>query len=149
MIPSKIRCVVLGLALAACADKPPKTAEMSQALPNLPLPPQPSFVSRAGGPDALQLTVRSPAAADSVATYYRQLFKHGAWRLVNDAKDAEGATVLLAQQHGPPLWVRIRKAEDGPGSVIELSGAVVSPADQGAAVKPAAGDSGAGPTPSS
>jgi hypothetical protein len=149
MIPSTIRHVMLCLALAACADTPPKTAEVSEALPNLPLPPQPTFVSRAGGPDALQLTVRSPASADSVATYYRQVLKQGKWRLVNDAKDADGATVLLAQQNGPPLWVRIRKAEDGPGSVIELSGAVVPRAEQGAAVNPAGGDSGAVSKPTS
>jgi hypothetical protein len=149
MIPSQIRYVVLCLALAACADKAPKTAELSEALPNLPLPPQPSFISRAGGPDALQLTVRSPASADSVAAYYRQVFKHGKWRLVNDAKDADGATVLLAQQNGPPLWVRIRKAEDGQGTLVELSGAVVPRAEQGAAVNSAGGDSVAVSKPSS
>jgi hypothetical protein len=137
MIPSKIRYVVLCLALVAC-DRTPRTAKLSEALPNLPLPPQPSFVSRAGGPDALQVTVRSPASADSVATYYRQLFKRSNWRLVNDVKDAEGATVLFAQQNGPPLWVRIRNAEDGPGSLVELSGAVVKAAggDSGVVSKP-------------
>jgi hypothetical protein len=149
MIPSKIRHVVLCLALAACGDRTPKAARLSEALPNLPLPPQPSFVSRAGGPDALQVTVRSPASPDSVATYYRQLFKRSNWRLVNDAKDAAGATVLFAQQNGPPLWVRIRNAEDGPGSLVELSGAVVPRAERGAAVKPAGGDSGVVSKPSS
>jgi hypothetical protein len=148
MTPSKIRNVLCCLALAACSDKAP-TAKLSQALPNLPLPPQASFVSRAGGPDALQITIRSPASADSVATYYRQVFKGGNWRLVNDAKDAEGATVLFVEQNGPPLWVRIRKAEDGPGSLIQLSGAVVAGADRGAAETPAGGDSGAVSKPSS
>jgi hypothetical protein len=150
MIPSQIRYVMVCLALAACGDQAPRTARLSEALPNLPLPPRPSFVSRAGGPDALQVTVRSPTSADSVATYYRQVFKRGNWRLVNDAKDAEGATVLFAKQNGPPLWVRIREAEDGPGSLVELSGAVVPRSEQGAAVKkPAGGDSGAVSKPSS
>jgi hypothetical protein len=139
MIPSKIRNVLCCLALAACSDKP-ATAKFSQALPNLPLPPQASFVGRAGGPDALQITVRSPASPDSVAMYYRQIFKRDNWRLVNEAKDAEGATVLFAAQNGPPLWVRIRNAEDGPGTVVELSGAVV---------KQTGGDSGAVSKPSS
>jgi hypothetical protein len=143
MIPYKIRCVVLCLALAACGDKPPRAARLSEAMPNLPLPPQPVFVSRAGGPDALQVTVRSPASADSVAAYYRRVFKLGTWRLVNDAKDAEGATVLFAKQNGPPMWVRIRKAEAGSGSVVELSGAVVPRAERGGAVNPAGGDSAA------
>ena len=136
MIPTKIRWLVLCAALAACGDKPPKMAQLNQALPNIPLPPSASFVGRTGGPDALQITVRSPAAADTVASYYRGVFKTGNWKLVNDAKDAEGATVLFAQQNGPPLWVRIRPAEDGAGTVVELSGAVLSKADS-AAAKPA------------
>jgi hypothetical protein len=131
-----MRWLVLCAALAACGDKTPKMAQLNQALPNIPLPPGASFVGRAGGPDALQVTVRSPADADAVANYYRGVFKTGNWKLVNDAKDAEGATVLLAQQDGPPLWVRIRPADDGAGTVVELSGAVLSKADSTAA-KPA------------
>jgi hypothetical protein len=135
MIPSKIRWLVLCAALAACGDKTPKVAKFDEALPNVPLPPQPSFVGRSGGPDALQLQVRSPANPDAVADYYRGVFKTGKWKLVNEAKDAEGATVLLAQQNGPPLWVRIHPA-DGGGSMVELSGAVVSRIDS-AGTKPA------------
>ena len=129
---SGIRYLVLCAALAACGDKAPKTAKLSDALPNLPLPPQASFVSRAGGPDALQITVRSPARADAVAAYYRDVLKTGGWRLVSDATDAEGATVLLADQDGPPLWVRIRDAEDGRGTLVELSGAVLPKTDSAA-----------------
>lgn len=136
MIPSRIRWLVLALVLAACGDKTPKTPKLSEALPNIPLPPQASFVGRSGGPDALQVTVRSPAGADAVAKYYRGVFKTGNWKLVNDAKDSEGATVLFAQQNGPPLWVRIRPAAEGGGSIVELSGAVLSKLDS-AGVKPA------------
>jgi len=135
MIPSKIRWLVLCTVLAACADKTPKMAQLNEALPNIPLPPNPSFVGRSGGPDALQVTVRSPATPDSAAGYYRGVFKSGKWKLVNEAKDAEGAIVLLAQQNGPPLWVRIHPA-DGGGSMIELSGAVLSKVDS-AGAKPA------------
>jgi hypothetical protein len=60
------------------------------------------------------------------------VFKTGNWKLVNDAKDAEGATVLFARQNGPPLWVRIQAA-DGGGSTIELSGAVLSKVDSAGA----------------
>ncbi len=131
-----MRWLVLAAALAACGDKSPKMAQLNQALPNVPLPPEARFVGRSGGPDALQLTVRSPAAPDAVANYYRGVFKTGNWKLVNDARDAEGATVLFAQQNGPPLWVRIQPSEDGAGSVIELSGAILSQVDT-AAAKPA------------
>jgi hypothetical protein len=129
MIPTKIRWLVLCATLGACGDKAPKMAQLNQALPNIPLPPQVKFVGRTGGPDALQVTVRTPADADAVATYYRSVFKTGNWKLVNDAKDAEGATVLFAQQNGPPLWVRILPAPDGGGTLIELSGAILSKAD--------------------
>ena len=119
------RIVLAGaLALAACgggdAPKPPNLAEV---LPNVPLPPQPTFVSRSSGVDVLQLTVRSPAAANVVASYYRQLFKETGWRLVNEAKDQEGAVIFFVEQDGPPLWVRIRNADDGQGSLVEIAGA--------------------------
>jgi hypothetical protein len=138
MIPTRIRAVVLCAALAGCGDKPPKPAELSQAMPNLPLPPQPSFVQRSAGPDAVQIVLKSPATPEQVAEYYRDVFKRGKWRLVSDTKDREGATVLLADQDGPPLWVRIRPASQG--SLVELSGAIVAKADsatKGAAAKPA------------
>ncbi len=95
-------------------------------MPNVPLPPQATFVSRSGGADVLQLTVRSPVSADAVAAYYRQLFKKNGWRLVNDAKDRDGAVVIFAEQNGPPLWVRIRNAEDGRGTLVDLTGARVA-----------------------
>jgi hypothetical protein len=38
------------------------------------------------------VTVRTPAGAEAVATYYRQILKTGGWKLVNDAKDKDGAT---------------------------------------------------------
>ena len=87
---------------------------------------------KSAGPEAVQVTVESPAAPAAVADYYRGVFKRGTWRLVNEAKDASGATVLLAEQDGPPLWVRIRPS-GATGSVVELSGAVVSKADSAAA----------------
>jgi hypothetical protein len=130
MIPIRLWAVLLGgaAALGAC-DKPPPMAKMSEALPTLPLPPNASFVERAGGPDVLKITVRSSASADAVAAYYRQALQKDGWHLMNDAKDAEGAVVLFAQQKGPPLWVRIQNAGDGEGSLVELSGAVLSKAD--------------------
>lgn len=136
MIPTKIRWLVLCAALVACGDKAPKMAQLNQALPNIPLPPEAKFVGRSGGPDALQVAVRSPASPEDVANYYRAVFKTGDWKLVNEAKDAEGATVLFAQQNGPPLWVRILPANDGSGTVVELSGAVLNKADS-VATKPA------------
>jgi hypothetical protein len=136
MMPSRIAAITLCLALAACGDRPAKPIDIAKALPNLPLPPQPSFVRRSAGADAAQVVVSSPASPDVVVSYYRDVFKRGNWKLVKESKDAHGATVLLADQNGPPLWVRVRPGE-GSGSVVELSGAVNSKPADSAAAKPA------------
>jgi hypothetical protein len=138
MTSSLIRCVLICAVLAACGDQPSKntkTPSLHEVLPVLPLPPDPNVVSRAGGPDVLQLTVRSPASSEVVEAYYRQTLKTGGWHLVSDAKDAAGAVVFLAHQQGPPLWVRIRKAENGEGSIVELTGAIVPKHDTAAAAR--------------
>ena len=135
MKPTRIRALLLCLALAACGDKPEKPAELAQAMPNLPLPPKSTFVRKSAGPQAVQVTVETPSPPAAVAEYYRDVFKRGGWRLVNEAKDKSGATVLLAEQAGPPLWVRIRPS-GATGSVVELSGAVVTKTDS-AGAKPA------------
>jgi hypothetical protein len=119
--------LVISLGLAACqSDEPPiKSPEFAEVFPNLPLPPQATFVSRAGGEDALQITLRTPVAVEKIESYYRQTFKEKGWRLVNDARDGEGGVVLFVEQDGPPLWVRIRKAEGGSGTLVDLAGARV------------------------
>jgi hypothetical protein len=112
--------------MACGRDSPPKPPEFAEVLPNLPLPPQATFVSKAGGADALQLTVRSPVQTDLVVAYYRALFKRNGWRLVNDAKDQEGSVVILAEHDGPPIWVRIRKDDAGSGTLVDITGARMS-----------------------
>ena len=133
MITSKVRVLLLCAGLAACGDTAPKTASLHDALPFIPLPPQATFVSRSGGPDALQVTLRSPAKADDITAYYRSVLQKGGWRLVSDATDKDGATVLFAEKKGPPLWIRVQPAEDGNGSLVQLSGAIVAQKDSAAA----------------
>lgn len=127
---------MLAIGLAACRDSAPKTASLHDAMPFLPLPPGATFVQKSGGPDALQITVRSPSTADQVAAYYRGVLQKNEWRLVSDQKDKDGATVLFAEKKGPPLWIRVEQARDGNGSLVQLSGAVVSVPDT-ARAKPA------------
>ena len=137
MIPSKIRALLLCVGLVACGDQAPKTARMSQALPFLPLPPQPTFVDRSGGPDALQVTVRSPVKADQITAYYRDFLKRNGWHLISDQKDKDGSTVLFAQQKkGPPLWIRVHQAEDGNGTLVQFLGAVMARTDSAASKPP-------------
>jgi hypothetical protein len=138
MLPIKMRgALMLCVLLVACRDRTPPTPKVGEVFPNLPLPPEASLVSRAGGPDVLQLTFRSTESPDQVAAYYRKLFKQGGWKLVNDAKDPEGVVALLAERKGQPLWVRIRKSDDGHSSVVELAGAVLPKKDSTGTRKPA------------
>ena len=92
--------------LLACRSEspaPPKPPDAFAVFPNLPLPPDAKFVSRAGSADALQLTLFSPGKADAVTDYYRDLLSKGKWRLVGDVKKPDGSVVLYAEQDGPPI----------------------------------------------
>ena len=126
MIPTKIRVGLAVLALVACRDEAPPMAKVADVLPHLPVPPRASVVSRDGGPDALKLTLMSNAKPAEVEAYYRQaLTDRNGWRVVSDTRDAEGAVVLLAEQDGPPLWVRIQSTSDSAATMVELAGAAL------------------------
>lgn len=107
-------------------SRPPETPDFAAAFSNLPLPPAPQLVSRSGSTDALQLTLRSPATPSQLADYYRDVLSKGNWRLVSDTKNRDGSIVLYAEQKGPPLWVRIWKPANAGGSLVQLTGAVVT-----------------------
>ena len=114
--------------LTACQSEPPPPTPpaFAQAFSHLPLPPNPEVVSRGSSADALQLTLYSPLEAGKVVDYYRSALTGGNWRLVSDTKSADGSTALYAEQDGPPLWVRIWKANDRPGTMVQLTGAVIA-----------------------
>ena len=125
MIPTRIWAAAAVVALLGCGDKAPKPPSASKALPNLPLPPNPTLVSRDGGANVLRLTVRSPAKVADVESFYRRVFSGPGWTLVKQSTDNSGAVILLAEQKGPPLWVRIRSTPDSTGTLVDLTGAVV------------------------
>jgi hypothetical protein len=116
------------LVLLACGSEPraPKPPPFGKAFSHLPLPPNPELVSRAGSADALQITFRTPVEVAQVTEYYRTVLTRGNWRLVGDIKSADGSTALYAEHDGPPLWVRIWKPADQPGTMVQLTGAVVA-----------------------
>jgi hypothetical protein len=112
---------------SGCRDKVPDPPPLSEALPNLPLPPLATVISRAGSEDALQITFRSTLPPDSITAYYRRVLSSGVWTLVGDTRTADGSTALYAEQDGPPLWVTIRKDSTSSGTVLSIGGAVVRP----------------------
>lgn len=96
-------------------------------MPNLPLPPQATVVSRAGSEDALQITFRSVLPPDSIVAYYRAILSSGSWSLVGDTKTADGGIALYAERNGPPLWVTIKRDSAASGTLVSLGGAVTRP----------------------
>ena len=119
--------------ILACESEPrgPKPPDFTKAFSNIPLPPNPEFVARAGSADALQITIRSAADLAQVTDYYRNALTQGSWRLVSDSKSPDGSTALYAEHDGPPLWVRIWKPADESGTMVQLTGAVVAPDSAG------------------
>lgn len=112
--------IVLG-----CSDSPkPRRTDIFEAMPNIPLPPEASFLSREIGEDALKIRFRSIVDVDGVARYYRGVLGRDPWKLISDTPMQDGSIALYAEQKaGPPLWVTIRKAEGAPGSLVDLLGA--------------------------
>lgn len=124
----RVSLALVCLILVACGSEPrgPKPPSLGDAFSHLPLPPEPELVSQTGSADALQLTLRSSANFAEVTEYYRNTLSTGNWRLVSDTRSADGSVALYAEQNGPPMWVRIWQAGDRGGTMVQLTGAVIS-----------------------
>jgi hypothetical protein len=119
--------LLAGLVLACGSEsRAPKPADLGAAFTNLPLPPDPELISQTGSADALQLTLHSPGDMDRILEYYRGILSTGNWRLVSDTKSPDGSVALYAEQQGPPMWVRIWKPKGQSGTMVQMTGAVVS-----------------------
>ena len=116
--------LALVLVAAACRDEPPKMPRINEALPHMPLPPDPGFVSKSGSEDALQIVVRTPLTPAQALTFYRDTLGRAPWHLVSDEAIPDSGRALYAERDGPPLWVTIQPTPGGTGSTISLSGAV-------------------------
>jgi len=121
----RVLLLATGLSLAGCGESPkPRQTDILEAMPNIPLPPDASYLSKEIGEEALKIRFRSVVDVDGVARYYRGVLGRDPWKLISDTPMQDGSVALYAEQKaGPPLWVTIRKAEDAPGSVVDLLGA--------------------------
>jgi hypothetical protein len=142
-----LAALLTGLMLiAACQRDEPKTARLQDALPGMPLPGDPVFVSRSGSEDALQVVLTTGMKPDEAAAFYRNLLSKAPWKLVSDQPFESTGRVLYASRNGPPLWVTIKPNPNGIGSQISLNGAVAPKgAESPAAAVPA--DTGKKPKP--
>ena len=112
--------------LTACRqDATQKIAATGDALPFLPFPPQAEVVSRAGSPNAVQITFQSKSTPPEVVNYYRAILAKSGWTLESDAEDVTGAYALYALKDTHPMWIRISQSPGMPGTVVEVTGAVV------------------------
>jgi hypothetical protein len=124
--------------LLACGSDaaPPKSPEVADVFPNLPLPPGAKFVSRAGSSDALQLTMFTPSQSTHVVEYYRDVLSKGRWRLVSNQKNPDGKVIMYAEQDGPPIWISVWPTTDSAGTMVQLAGAVLARDSVKAAANP-------------
>jgi hypothetical protein len=136
MLPARIWSLAAVAVLLGCRDKPPQPPDMAVVMPNVPLPPNPTLVSKSGGANALMLTFRTAVKPRAVEAYYQEVLTGPGWRLVKHTTDRSGAVTMLAEQDGPPLWVRIRGTPDSAGTLVDLAGAVVAADSAARAARP-------------
>lgn len=115
----------LALAAASCRDEPPKVASIHDALPNMPLPPNPGFISKSGSEEALQFVVSTPLSPARTLAYYRDVFAKAPWHLVSDQAMADSGRALYAERNGPPIWIILKASTTDSGTIVTISGAVV------------------------
>ncbi len=117
------------LAVTACGDREqqpdtPKMVSITDAFPNIPLAPEGEISGVEGEGDARQLLISSSLAADSIASYYRELLSDAPYELISESTN-DGRTSFYAEQEGgQPLWVTVEGLEAG-GTLIRLTGAAI------------------------
>ncbi len=128
-----LACLAL---LAGCkAEPPPKIARIQDALPGMPLPGDPTFISRSGSDSALQVVMTSAQSLDTMIVYYRQILSREPWTLVSDQAFNTNGRVFYATRNGPPIWVTVTSNPNGAGTQISLNGAVAQASKDTAAAK--------------
>ncbi len=136
--------LILGLAaIAGCRpDAKPHSPRLQEALPYLPLPPDPHFVSRTGVDSAIQVVLTTPYPVDSIVVLYRGLLVRQSYTLAGDQPATGGGRTLLAIKNGQPLWIMIGPDPAGAGTRVSINGAVrVGGPDSGASKAGGAPDS--------
>jgi hypothetical protein len=121
----RIRHLAIALAatvvLAGCHKPKPKEVNLSQVLPNIPLPPDPEPLIKETGTNAMSFLIVSRVAPDSVAAYYRKVLSADPFRLVNERTSGR-TTSFYAEQDGPSIWITV-SPNGSQGSMVVIAGA--------------------------
>ena len=118
------------LALAGCGDERPRLPSLPAAFATIPLPPMAEYIGQSGSEDALMFTFRSVAPPDSIAASYQRSFTSDTmYTSLSVSQGAPGEHAFYVEYQRRPIWVRIRPEAGSPGSIIELTGAVVARPD--------------------
>ena len=118
------------LALVGCGDDRPRLPSLPAAFATIPLPPSAEYIGQSGSEDALMFTFRSISPADSIAASYRRVFTSDTlYTSLSVSQGAPGEHAFYVEYQRRPIWVRIRPEAGSPGSIIELTGAVVAKPD--------------------
>jgi len=114
--------LAVALVTASGCHKPaPKPVDLSQVLPNIPLPPNAEPLIRETGTDAMQFLIVSRASPDSVVSYYRRVLSVDPFRLINERTSGK-STAFYAEQDGPSIWITVRP-NGSEGSEVVIAGA--------------------------
>jgi hypothetical protein len=121
------------LALVGCGDDRPRLPSLPAAFSTIPLPPSAEYIGQSGSEDALMFTFRSVSPADTIAASYRRVFTSDTmYTSLSITQGAPGEHAFYVEYQRRPIWVRIRPEAGSPGSIIELTGAVVARPDSAA-----------------
>ena len=123
-------CVLFALALCGAACERPEQrreaesrALAARVLQGVMVYPRSTLVSIAGGGEAAEVVLTTPAPVQEVATWYRQLLLLNGWELRSDALSKEGTISIYADSANRPLWITLTANAGGPGTTYTLIGA--------------------------
>lgn len=115
--------LLLTVLLAACTAEKPPEVRIGDALPNIPLPPNGTIVSRELGADAAKFRLRSTNSVDQVTEYYRGVLSSPPFSLISDSKSGAGYALYAEQPGQPSIWVTVMPDSATGGSFVDIAGA--------------------------
>lgn len=113
----------LALLLAACTAEKEPVVKIGEALPNIPLPPNATLISRELGTDAVQFRLKSQRDVEGVTEYYRSVLTVAPFSLVSDSKTGAGYTLYAEQKDQPSIWITVMPDSATGGSFVDIAGA--------------------------